>query len=97
MVVKRNGADVPQTLKVTFADGSTETVRFSGKQKWFRWNWVRHSKAVKVELDPAQHYSMDRSINDNVRAVKSNTEAGKYYGSRALAWMQVVLAWVMGA
>ena len=97
VVVKRNGADVPQVLKVTFADGSTETVRFSGAQKWFRWNWVKPSKAVKVELDPAQLYSMDRSTNDNTRALESNSDAGTYFGSRALAWMQVVLAWLMGA
>jgi len=96
-VVERKGADVPQTLKVTFADGSTEIVRFSGTQKWFRWNWVRPSKAVKVELDPAQLYAMDRSTNDNVRALDSNTDAGTYFGSRALAWMQVLLAWLMGA
>ena len=95
--IKRQGADVPQTLKVTFADGSTETVRFSGKQEWFRWSWVRPSKAVKVELDPAQLYAMDRSVNDNVRALDSNSDAGVYFGSRALAWMQVVLAWLMGA
>ena len=97
VVVERKGADVPQTLKVTFADGSTEIVRFSGTQKWFRWNWVRPSKAVKVELDPAQLYAMDRSTNDNVRALDSNTDAGTYFGSRALAWMQVLLAWLMGA
>ncbi len=95
--IKRQGADVPQTLKVTFADGSTETVRFSGKQEWFRWSWVRPSKAVKVELDPAQLYAMDRSVNDNVRALDSNSNAGVYFGSRALAWMQVALAWLMGA
>lgn len=95
--VKRSGADVPQVLKVTFADGSTEAVRFSGTQKWFRWNWVRPSKAVKVEIDPAQLYSMDRSTNDNTRALDSNRDAGAYFGSRALAWMQVVLAWLMGA
>ncbi len=97
VVVKRSGADVPQVLKVTFADGSTETVRFAGQQKWFRWNWVRPSKAVKVQIDPDQLYMMDRSINDNTRALESNTDAGKYYGSRALAWMQILLAWVMGA
>lgn len=97
VVVKREGADVPQTLKVTFADGSTETVRYAGDQKWFRWSWVRPSKAVKVEIDPAKQYVMDRSINDNVRALEPNSSAGNYYGSRTLAWMQIVLAWLMGA
>ena len=97
VVVKRQGADVPQTLKVTFEDGSSETVRFAGQQRWFRWDWVRPSKAVKVELDPAGQYTMDRSLTDNVRALESNTDAGDFYGSRALAWMQVALAWLMGA
>ena len=38
-----------------------------------------------------------RQTNDNVRALDSNTDAGTYFGSRALAWMQVLLAWLMGA
>lgn len=97
VVVKRNGADVPQVLRVTFADGSTETVHFSGKQRWFRWGWVKPSKAVKVELDPQRLHTLDRSFNDNVRALESNSVAGTHYGARALAMMQVALAWWMGA
>ncbi len=97
VVVKRAGADVPQWLKVTFADGSTETVEFAGPQRWFRWDWVRPSKAVKVELDPAGQYTMDRSQTDNVRALEANTDAGDFYAGRAMAWLQVALAWVMGA
>ena len=97
VAVKRAGVDVPQTLKVTFADGRIETVRFSGDRKWFRWSWVRPSKAVKVEIDPARSYAMDRSWTDNVRTLESDGAAGKHYGSRMMAWMQVLLAWVMGA
>ena len=97
VVVKRSGADVPQVLKVTFADGSSETVHFEGKQRWFRWGWVKASKAVKVELDPQRIHTLDRSFNDNLRALESNSDASAHYGSRAMAMMQVALAWLMGA
>ena len=97
VVVKRSGADVPQVLKVTFADGSSESVRFSGDQRWFRYGWVRPAKAVKAELDPAGLYTLDRSKADNLRALDDNSAAGDFYGARALAWLQVALAWLMGA
>lgn len=97
IVVKRAGADVPQTVKVSFADGSSETLRFSGEQSWFRWGLVRPSRAVKVELDPGQIYSLDRSRSDNVRLLEPNDAAGSRYGMRVMAWLQVALAWWMGA
>ncbi len=97
VVVAREGADVPQVLKVTFADGSSETVRFEGSQRWFRFGWVKPVKATRVELDPAGLYPMDRSRTDNVRGLKSGTAAGGHFGSRAMAWLQVLIAWWMGA
>ena len=58
---------------------------------------MRPAKAVKVEIDPARAYAMDRSWTDNVRTLESNSEAGTRYGGRVMAWMQVLLAWLMGA
>lgn len=97
VVVKRAGGDVPQTLVVTFADGSKETVRFAGQQKWFRWSWVKPSKAIKVELDPQGLYPLDRALIDNARTLESDNPVNSYYGSRLFAWAQVLLAWVMEA
>ncbi|RMH93576.1 M1 family peptidase [Lysobacter pythonis] len=97
VVVKRAGADVPQTLVVSFADGSRETVRFAGQRHWFRWSWVKPAKAVKAELDPDRLHPLDRSRTDNARALEPNHEAGRHYGRRMLAWMQLALAWMMGA
>ena len=34
VTVRRRGADVPQTLVVTFADGSKETVQWRGEERW---------------------------------------------------------------
>ncbi len=97
VVVKRAGAAVPQTLVVSFADGSQETVRFDGAQRWFRWSWVKPAKAVKVELDPHGLYPLDRALIDNARTLEADNAAGKHYRSRLFAWAQVVLSWIASA
>ncbi|MGY0503850.1 M1 family metallopeptidase [Luteimonas sp. e5] len=97
VVVRRDGADVPQVLRVIFADGSHELVEFSGDQPWFEFSWTRPSRALKVELDPQRLQPLDRNLADNVRSIEPHGEAGAIAGSRMFGWMQWLLAWVLGA
>jgi hypothetical protein len=38
--VRRAGADVPQVLRVKFADGSTATASFYADHPWHRFSWT---------------------------------------------------------
>ncbi len=95
VVVRRDGADVAQMLQVTFADGSREIVRFSGQQDEFRWHWTRPVPAVEVTLDPDRLHPMDRSLSDNTRTLEHDPRAARWAGSRAFAWAQTLLAWLV--
>lgn len=97
LTVQRRGADVPQTLVMRFADGSTETVRFSGAQDEFRFEWLKPVPAKTAQLDPQQHYPLDVSLGDNQRSLNPSTDARNQVMQRLLGWLQIALAWLLGA
>src|SRR3546814_14722059 len=67
VLVRRSGADVPPTLTVTFADGSTETASFSGGPPWQRFAWPRQHQAVSVQLDPERKHHLAPAPPDHPR------------------------------
>lgn len=92
VLVKRDGADVPQVLRVTFADGSSETVRFSGTQPWQRFSWVKRSKAVSAQLDPDGNINLDRNKLDNGRTLESDRSATRRWTGDIAAALQTLFA-----
>jgi len=92
VVVKRDGADVPQVLQVKFADGSSETVRFAGARPWQRFSWTRTSKAVSAQLDPEKRIYLDRSKLDDGRTLKSDGSVARRWASAAAALFKTLLA-----
>ena len=89
VVVRRDGAAVPQQLKVTFDDGSTKMVNFDGDRRWFRYQWTGPAKAVKAELDPQGLHGLDVSQVDNGRTVEPQRTS---LATRALGWLQLAVA-----
>ncbi|HJR72939.1 MAG TPA: M1 family metallopeptidase [Luteimonas sp.] len=92
VLVKRDGADVPQVLRVTFADGSSETVRFSGTQPWQRFSWVKRSKAVSAQLDPDGNINLDRNKLDNGRTLDGDRSATRRWTGDIAAALQTLFA-----
>ncbi|MBS0215298.1 MAG: M1 family metallopeptidase [Proteobacteria bacterium] len=89
VVVRRDGAAVPQQLKVTFDDGSVKMVNLDGDQRWFRYQWSGPAKAVKAELDPQGLHGMDVSQIDNGRTVEPHRMS---LATRAMGWLQLAIA-----
>lgn len=92
VLVKRDGADVPQVLRIKFADGKSETVRWSGTQPWHRFSWTRHSKAVSVELDPDRKINLDRSKLDDSRTLEGDGSATRRWTGDVAALLQTLFA-----
>jgi len=88
VLVRRAGADVPQTVRVTFADGSTATARFSGKRPWQRFEWTRHAKAVSVQLDPEGRHYLDATRIDNSRTLEADSPAPRRLATQFGAALQ---------
>ncbi len=77
VTVKRDGAALPETLKVTFADGSTRTVAWHDGSRWKRFHWDAPTKVVSAELDPEHKILLDADkLNDSL-AVEADHAAAR--------------------
>lgn len=77
VTLRRRGAAVPQTVLVTFADGSTETAVWNDDARWKRLVWVKPVKAVSVELDPQRKHYLDTNKLDDSRTLTANGDASR--------------------
>jgi len=92
VLVRRQGAPVPQTLRVTFADGSVENVRWDGSEPWRRFSWVKPAKAVSAELDPQRRHFLDVSKLDDSRTIEPDASASRRWSLDIAAVFQTLLA-----
>ncbi len=97
VTVRRDGARVPQTLVVRFADGSSETVAWnaaSADEKWRSFSWVKPARAVSAELDPQRKHYLDLNKLDDSRTIEPNRSASTRWGSDAAALIQYLLSFI---
>jgi hypothetical protein len=80
VLVRRNGAAVPQLLTVKFADGTSETVRWDANERWRKFSWTRPARAVSAELDPQRQHYLDVSKLDDSRTIKPDASASRRWG-----------------
>ncbi|KQV45462.1 MULTISPECIES: M1 family metallopeptidase [unclassified Duganella] len=94
VTVRRRGADVLQTLVVTFADGTTEIVLWDGAERWRTFEWTRPSKAVSAELDPGRQHYLDANKLDDSRTLKSDGRAARRWSFDFAAIVQTLLSFI---
>ncbi len=97
VTVRRDGASVPQTLVVRFADGSSETVAWnatSPDEKWRTFTWVRPARAVSAELDPRRSHYLDVNKLDDSRTIAPKRSASTRWTSDAAAFFQLILSFI---
>lgn len=92
VVLRRHGAAVPQTLVVTFADGSRETVRWQGQERWRRFEWVKPVRAVSAQLDPERRHLLDANKLDDGRTLAADASATRRWTFELGTIVQTILA-----
>ncbi|NII53380.1 M1 family metallopeptidase [Luteibacter sp. SG786] len=88
VTVRRDASPVPQTLKVTFADGSSETVRWDDNRRWARFAFVKPVKGTSAELDPERKIYLDSDKLNDSRTVDANHAASQRWGADIAALLQ---------
>jgi hypothetical protein len=92
VVLRHYGIAVPQTLRVKFADGSSDTVRWDTNERWHRFVWTRPVKAVSAELDPQRQNYLDASKLDDSRTLATNGIASRRWTLEIAACFEYLLA-----
>jgi hypothetical protein len=89
VTVRREGAPVPQLLRVKFADGSSEDVQWNDDRRWARFVFTKPSKVVSVSLDPDQKIKLDANkLNDSL-TTEENGAPSRRWSVDVAAVMQV--------
>jgi hypothetical protein len=88
VTVRRDGAPVPQTLVVKFADGSSETVQWNDGSHWKRYSWDKPAKAVSAELDPDRKILLDADKLNDSRTVEADGSASRRWAADAAALLE---------
>jgi Peptidase family M1 domain len=86
--VVREGAPVPQTLRVTFADGSHQELHWNDSRRWARFDFTGPSKVVSAELDPQRQIYLDANKLDDSRTVETNGAASRRWSADFAALVQ---------
>lgn len=94
ITVVRDGAAVPQTLRVNFADGSHRELRWDDDRRWARFVFTRPSKAVSAELDPQQRVYLDANKLNDSRTTKSNGAASRRWSAAAATALETFYAFL---
>ena len=92
VTVFRDGASLPQLLRVGFADGTHEDVRWNDNRRWARFDFVKPAKVVSAELDPAQLAYLDANkLNDSL-TTKANGAASRRWTADFAAALEALYA-----
>ncbi len=94
VTVRRDGVPVPQLLRVKFADGSSEDVRWNDDRRWARFDFTRPSKVVSATLDPEQKIYLDANKLNDSRTTKADGSASRRWSADAASLLQVFYALV---
>ncbi|MFC5580806.1 M1 family metallopeptidase [Rhodanobacter terrae] len=94
VTVSRDGAQAPQLLRVKFADGSSEDVRWNDDRRWARFVFTRPAKVISAALDPEQKVYLDANkLNDSL-ITKADGTASRRWSADVAALLQTFYALV---
>jgi hypothetical protein len=90
VVVRRRGVAVPQSLVVTFADGSTRGFDWDDALLWKRFSFVDKRRAVAAQIDPQQRAYLDASKLDDGRRIEGDGSAARRWSADVVALFQAL-------
>jgi hypothetical protein len=86
VTVYRDGVAAAQTLRVTFADGTHQDLRWNDDRRWARFDFVKSAKVVSAELDPMQRGYLDADkLNDSLTTKRDGAASRRWTADFAAA------------
>jgi hypothetical protein len=91
---RRFGTHVPQTLVVSFDDGSVEQMAWPPEEGWHRWVFERAVRGTSAQLDPERRYLLDLDKLDDGRTREKRSLPANRWTLELGAWLSAVVALV---
>ncbi len=93
IVVRRYGDGVfPVDVRTTFADGTSDTIRWSGREAWRSFTFRLDVDVVRVDVDPDRVLLLDVNYTNNSwMAEPDGPRAARKWSLRWLTWLEEVL------
>jgi hypothetical protein len=88
--VVREGAPVPQILRVTFADGSRQELKWNDDRRWARFDFTAPAKVESAELDPQRRIYLDADKLNDSRTTQPDGAASRRWSADFAALMQAL-------
>jgi hypothetical protein len=92
VTVVREGAAVPQLLRVTFAGGSHVDVPWDDDRRWKRFVFTGEAAVISAELDPEHKILLDENKLNDSRTVKADASASRRWTADLAALLQSLYA-----
>lgn len=92
VIVRRDGAAVPETMVVTFEDGSTETVKWDDDRLWHRFVFVKPVKVKSAQIDPERKWLLDDDKLNDGRTREPSHVAARRWTADLTAALETLLA-----
>lgn len=87
--VQRKGDWVfPVEILVTFEDGTTEMLHWTGEEGLKVFEFTGRPKIVSAQIDPAQKIGLDVDLNNNSMTLQPETAPLWKYSAKAIFWIQ---------
>ena len=87
--IQRKGDWVfPVEVLVTFEDGSTQTMHWSGEEGSRFFEFSNGLKIVSAQIDPLQKIALDVDLNNNSMTLQPEKAALWKYAAKAIFWVQ---------
>ena len=88
LVSRLGDVELPETIEVTFADGTSVREHWDGVSRYTKYTYNRPSVAVKAVVDPDQRIALDVNMLNNSRALSPPTLPLNRYWTKVLFWVQ---------
>jgi hypothetical protein len=91
---RRYEAHVPQTVTVSFEDGTAETIDWAAGERWHRWVFERPARAVSAQLDPQRRWLLDLDKLDDGRTRERGLLPVNRWTLEAGTWVSAAIAFL---
>lgn len=92
ITVRREGAAIPRSVLITFADNATETVPWTDGSRWKRIVFTKSVKAISATVDPRQNIFLDANQLNDSRTTQPNGSASRRWSADLASFLQTFYA-----